>query len=263
VNAGQAPLTVNAEAGKATNLDADKLDGKDSTEFAPSVHPHAGEDITSGTVADDRTAATVARDSEVMPIVQDGDGAGSNLDADTVDGTDSADFIQRNPSVAQNGSIDIDGTMRTSGMLRTGSETGTSEPPEVNVPDGHNGLVVRRINSTVISAGSVLARTDELRLELDGSPGGLRIAWGPDTASSANTVNCMGINSGGAAVNHYSEPVTGSVGTAPVFTDAQDVVYATCSFGNSFNNRHVTQVTLQRKSGDNFWVGSVTSTFNQ
>ncbi len=33
VNAGQAPLTVNADAGKATNLDADKLDGKDSADF--------------------------------------------------------------------------------------------------------------------------------------------------------------------------------------------------------------------------------------
>ncbi len=33
VNAGQAPLTVNADAGKATNLNADQLDGKDSTDF--------------------------------------------------------------------------------------------------------------------------------------------------------------------------------------------------------------------------------------
>jgi hypothetical protein len=33
VEAGQAPLTVSEGAGKATNLDADKLDGKDSTEF--------------------------------------------------------------------------------------------------------------------------------------------------------------------------------------------------------------------------------------
>jgi hypothetical protein len=29
-NAGRAPLVVNASAGKATNLNADKLDGKDS-----------------------------------------------------------------------------------------------------------------------------------------------------------------------------------------------------------------------------------------
>jgi hypothetical protein len=55
VNAGQAPLTVNAEAGKATNLDADKLGGKDSTDFYA---------------------------------------AGSKVaDADTVDGKDSTDFL--------------------------------------------------------------------------------------------------------------------------------------------------------------------------
>ena len=35
MNADQAPMTVNAEAGKATNLDADKLDGQDASSFAP------------------------------------------------------------------------------------------------------------------------------------------------------------------------------------------------------------------------------------
>jgi hypothetical protein len=35
VNTGKAPLTVNAGAGKATNLDADKLDGQDASAFAP------------------------------------------------------------------------------------------------------------------------------------------------------------------------------------------------------------------------------------
>ncbi len=34
VNADQAPLTVNPEAGTATNLSADELDGKDSSAFA-------------------------------------------------------------------------------------------------------------------------------------------------------------------------------------------------------------------------------------
>ncbi|MBA2714146.1 MAG: hypothetical protein H0U55_11430, partial [Rubrobacteraceae bacterium] len=37
VGSGQAPLKVNSNAGKATNLDADKLDGKDSTAFATGV----------------------------------------------------------------------------------------------------------------------------------------------------------------------------------------------------------------------------------
>src|SRR3712207_1113316 len=35
VEAGKAPLKVSANAGKATNLDADKVDGKDSSDFVP------------------------------------------------------------------------------------------------------------------------------------------------------------------------------------------------------------------------------------
>ena len=34
VEPGRAPLVVNAEAGKAANLNSDKLDGRDSTSFA-------------------------------------------------------------------------------------------------------------------------------------------------------------------------------------------------------------------------------------
>jgi hypothetical protein len=37
VNADNPPMTVNASAGKATNLNADKMDGKDSTAFATGV----------------------------------------------------------------------------------------------------------------------------------------------------------------------------------------------------------------------------------
>jgi hypothetical protein len=54
-NAGQAPLTVNSDAGTATNLSADKIDGKDSTEFLPvdtysSQSPEtSGVDIGNGT----------------------------------------------------------------------------------------------------------------------------------------------------------------------------------------------------------------------
>jgi hypothetical protein len=55
-------------------------------------HPHAGEDITSGTVADARIAATVARDSEITPTVWTHDGAGSDLDADLLDGQHASAF---------------------------------------------------------------------------------------------------------------------------------------------------------------------------
>jgi hypothetical protein len=40
VLSGKAPIKVNATAGTATNLSADKLDGKNSTEFADANHNH-------------------------------------------------------------------------------------------------------------------------------------------------------------------------------------------------------------------------------
>jgi hypothetical protein len=72
--------------------DAALLDGLDSTSFAPAGHGHAGEDITSGTVAEARIAAALARDAEVFAIVTGSDGADSGLDADLLDGQSSTAF---------------------------------------------------------------------------------------------------------------------------------------------------------------------------
>lgn len=82
-------LTVD---GAGSGLDADLLDGLSSAAFALASHAHAGEDITSGTVADARIASTITRDSEVFGIVLANDGAGSTLDADLLDGIDSTGF---------------------------------------------------------------------------------------------------------------------------------------------------------------------------
>ena len=204
-----------------------------------------------------RPRRSAAADSSHADQADNATNAQNAGDANTLDGKDSADFIQRNPSAAQNGSIHIDGTMRTGGMLRTGSETGTSQLPN------QTGLVVRRINSTNSGEGQVVARTDELRLERDGSFAGLRIAWDANT-NNDNTVNCMGVSTTEAAVTRHIVPVRSqAAGTAPVFTAEQNVVYATCSFGDSRSASHTTQVTLQRRGGNNSWVGTVTSTFNQ
>jgi hypothetical protein len=78
--------------GAGSGLDADLLDGLSSAAFATAVHAHAGEDITSGTVADARIASTITRDSEVFGIVLAADGSGSGLDADLLDGNSSAAF---------------------------------------------------------------------------------------------------------------------------------------------------------------------------
>lgn len=292
----KAPLKVNATAGTATNLSADKLDGQDSAAFQRRVSGAcpAGESIRSigedgATVVcepDDQGDGGAAQVNQLRTELGANDGApneGSdpvnfskvkdvpanvvNRDADTLDGKDSAGFIQNGTSAAQNASLNVNGTMRTSGMLRTGSETGTSQGPggdTSNLGSSYNGLVVRRINSTNLAAGQVIARTNQLRLERDGTLAGLRISWDRGTpGTSLNNISCMGMNSAGASVNHYSQMDNLAAGTTQVFTDAQNVTYATCSFGDTYDARHTTQVTLQRQNGDNFWVGTVISTFNQ
>ena len=97
VGSSQAPLTVNASAGKATNLNADKRDDREASSFADATHQHTGTDITSGTVAEARIDAAIARDGEVVPTVEGNDGSGSGLDADLLDGKDSSEFQPSNP----------------------------------------------------------------------------------------------------------------------------------------------------------------------
>jgi hypothetical protein len=86
-----APMKVDSQS-KVANLNADEIDGRDAGSFASSAHTHAGEDITSGTVAEARIDGSLTRDGEVMTRVQSADGTGSNLDADRIDGLDSATF---------------------------------------------------------------------------------------------------------------------------------------------------------------------------
>ncbi len=83
---------VLASDGSGSGLDADLLDGLDSTAFASAGHAHDGSDITSGTVAEARIDTLLARDAEIMPTVLAGDGAGSALDADLLDGLNSSAF---------------------------------------------------------------------------------------------------------------------------------------------------------------------------
>jgi hypothetical protein len=84
--------SVLAGDGPGSGLNADLLDGVDSTAFATSAHTHAGEAITSGTVGAAYIDGAIARDSEIMPTVLAGDGPGSGLNADLLDGVDSTAF---------------------------------------------------------------------------------------------------------------------------------------------------------------------------
>jgi len=158
--------------------------------------------------------------------------------------------------------LDIDGNFSTvgnitnSGLIISGSRTGTSQAPSPL------GLVIRRINSTVTTSGSVIARSDVLLLERDGSNGGLLIAY--PASAGAQTITAMGVNNTAGQVNFYDAlPNEGTAGTVQIYTDSQNVVYAQISFGNTSGEGHLTQVTISRAYGNDSWVGTVTSTYNQ
>ena len=125
VGTGQPPLQVNASAGKATNLnadkldgldqsaflrstgkaaDADKLDGKDSTEFyaagskvADSVHADNADTVDGKHAADFAATAHSHDDRYYTEAESDGRYLGKTqkaADSDKLDGLDSTQFVQ-------------------------------------------------------------------------------------------------------------------------------------------------------------------------
>ncbi len=155
------------------------------------------------------------------------------------------------------GNHTVNGDQRVTGLVRSGSESGTDQAPNPA------GLVTRRINSITTTAGSVVARTDQLTLERDGSNGGFMIRYVADPGYT--TVAAMGMTSTGAQVNRYfTLAAPGTAGTVALYTDAQAVVHFTCTFGVTYTaGQHLTQVTLSRYAGDWYWSGNVVSTYNQ
>jgi len=155
---------------------------------------------------------------------------------------------------------ELTGDNRAPGMLRQGSETGTAQPPTTAFV--YNGVLTRRIISTVTTAGDAIALSTSMRLERDGTNGGFQVSYDagalPDqvvfgTALRANgTIVPIVFNFGGP----------GSAGTQSLYADT-DVVRLELTFGTTFNTRETTDVTLIRSNGDSWWVGTVTSTINQ
>ncbi|MGI8639173.1 MAG: hypothetical protein ACR2MG_04395 [Pyrinomonadaceae bacterium] len=171
-----------------------------------------------------------------------------------------ANYIQNQSAVAQSASMRIDGQIRTGNMLRVGSETGTTNVPGEFIT-GFGGLVIRRIESRNLNG--VIARTDVLQLGRDGTAAGLWIYYSA-ALTSPQTVHCTGVNSSGATVNSRRMlPVGTPSGGIQIYSDAQNLEYVQCSFGDTFNDKHVTQVVLQRYQNDSYWIGTVTSTYNQ
>ena len=153
------------------------------------------------------------------------------------------------------GYVAVFGDLYSNGLTHSGNGSGTAEAPD-------KGLILRRIKSTTTAVGSVVARTDKLTLQRDGSNGGWRIV---NLASPGHTtIAATGLNSGGGTVNFVTSIInTAGAGITPVFSDGQNVVSFRCSFGDFFGPGETTEVSLTRYPGDSFWTGTVTSTYNQ
>jgi len=129
-----------------------------------------------------------------------------------------------------------------------------------------NGLLIRRVSSLNYSTNQVVARTDTLTLERDGTFAGLLIRY--VAGAGRITINSTGVNNAGTSIPvHVAMPSPGSPGTVQLYTDAQHMVHVEISFGNTFNNLQITQVVLDRYddgiTSDFYWVGAVTSSYNQ
>ena len=195
----------------------------------------------------------------IVPVANGGTGATTPATALTAlqaaPESGSANYIQNQTFTAQPASLHIDGT------LRMGSETGTSEGP--NYPAASTGLVHRRIRSTVVTSGSVVAIAGSVRLERDGTNGGFKVE---NTSPSTNpNFKCFVMNFAGAV---SGRSVTVGAGSTQQLVDTADnIVMLDCQAQYSHpnaNNDEAMSMQLSRTSfADNIWSGFVTSTTNQ
>ena len=150
------------------------------------------------------------------------------------------------------------GGARLPGLFRNGSETGTSQGP--NIP----GLVVRRVNSNNSANGQVVALMGNIQLQRDGTAGGLKVvitafAGGPVIAGTK-------VDQTGAVKGVLALGYSGGVGTYTICTDAEHICFIHLTLGDPYNTSGMTQVVLSRFGDANnsaAWVGTLNSTQNQ
>ncbi len=154
------------------------------------------------------------------------------------------------------------GKLQVVGPIRQGSETGTAESPVGGIT--YEGVVTRRVVSTSTTNGSIVARVDDLRIERDGTNGGLKAEWGAtgnailDVQGYAVKVNGTVVAINKSSLNQFSG------GSYSVIADADNVVFLHVMFGNPYNAAHATDLTLMRSNyGGPNWIGVITSSFDQ
>lgn len=220
-------------------------------------------EITDGTIvnADIASGAAIA-DTKLATLTTAGKVANSATTATTNNVADT--LVARDALGDFNaGLIHVQGVDVT-GYIRSGSETGTSEPPFV---PAEGGLILRRFDSSVMTSGSIVARTDSCTLVRDGTAAGLRINY--TNSNEKLSFNAIGLSFYGTNVNFRSTVISSASGFVQLFNNAQRVVHAQISFGDVYGagGAQVTQVVMDRfdsaAENDFYLTGTITSTYNQ
>lgn len=152
------------------------------------------------------------------------------------------------------------GALHVTGFTRQGSETGTSQGPETNF--SYEGMITRRVTSTVTTLGSVVARSRWMTIERDGTSGGFALRWEAG-AIPDQTVTGTVLTSSGVVPVVVNLGAPASSGVQPLVPDILGAVRIDLAFGTTFNTRELTELTLVRSAGDDWWVGSIRTTWNQ
>ena len=202
--------------GEGSGLDADLLDGANSTYFAPAVHNHdpdyvnenQSNSISSSMITDNQVVNSDISSSANIAASKISDGAGSGLDADMLDGLNSTDF------------------------LNSGSDYGRSGVAS-DLYEGTNTLTVKYINSAgpdTITASNLMGTT----FVADHTNDGTGILG---KASSSDLYGAAGVSGNATAGGFLSSVAIGISGFATNSTVVGGLAYggyfSTASTGNA------------------------------
>jgi hypothetical protein len=158
-------------------------------------------------------------------------------------------------------------SIQISAPIRMGSESGTTTSPTFmngsSFETAYAGVVTRRIVSLSITAGDVVARSPDMTLERDGTYGGLQIRIAPTNANRLSVKGTVARANGTIAVINYEGNTLSAGALAQLISDIDSAIHAHLTFGNFYDGGNITEVTVSRAVGDYYWLGTVTTSYNQ
>jgi endosialidase-like protein len=239
---------LTGSTGPGSGLNADLLDGLNSTAFSLVGHTHSGTDITSGTIAEPVIDGAIARDSEIMPILLSNDGAGSGVDADRVDGLEASAFWRLGGNLGTVGDTQFLGTSENQSLelIVNGTRALRLEPNTNGAPNLIGGAarnyVGIGVTGATISGGGDPVNTNRVSANF-GAVGGGRLNVVESGASNGtigggqgNEVRAQNATVGGGQVNVIEASAPGS-GIAGGNQNRIGTFSANASIGGGDRNR--------------------------